>query len=82
MEHGKAALAVVLIILGLVGFGLTWDLYSVLNVWNNMTPYSILQQVGYGLYWVLPMLTAIFSVMFELLGLYLLYKSTKQPKTD
>jgi hypothetical protein len=79
MEYGKAALAVVLIILSILGFGVTWTVYSVLNVWNNMPP-SQIQEVGYGLSWPLPTLTAIFSLMFMLLGIYLLHESIKRPK--
>jgi hypothetical protein len=88
MEHGKGvlarvrvALAVVMVILGFLGFGLTWNLYSVLNSWNTLPNSSMLEEVGYGLFWVLPTLTAIFSLMFELLGLYLLYES-RQPKSS
>jgi hypothetical protein len=81
MEYGKAALAVVLIILSILGFGLTWLLYVIFNIWNTTYPFnSALQTVGNALYWVLPLLAAIFSLMFMLLGLYLLYKSIKRPK--
>lgn len=79
MEYGKAALAVVLIILSIVGFGLTWDLY-VIFTGDYIGSQSALQVVGYALYWVLPTLTGMFSLMFMLLGLYLLYTSIKRPK--
>lgn len=85
MEYGKAALAVVLITLSIVGFGLTWDLYVILNIWRTTYPNSpfnpsTLQTVGEAFIWLLPLLTAMFSLMFMLLGLYLLYESIKRPK--
>jgi hypothetical protein len=81
MEYGKAALAVVLIILSIVGFGLTWLLYVIFTrTYDPFSSQSVLNTVGEALYWVLPMLTGMFSLMFMLLGLYLLYTSIKRPK--
>jgi uncharacterized protein YggT (Ycf19 family) len=71
----KIAVGSVLVILSLLGFGLTWTLYSVLNSWNN-DPY--MHNIGYGLYWLLPLLSAIFCLMFLLIGIYLLNDSAKK----
>jgi predicted membrane protein len=81
MEYGKAALAVVLITLSIVGFGLTWLLYVIFTTTYSPTyGQSVMNTVGYFLYWVLPTLTGMFSLMFMLLGVYLLYTSIKRPK--
>lgn len=76
VEYAKAALAVTLIILSAVGFGLTWLLYVIFTRTYDFNQ-SALQTVGNALYWILPSLTGMFSLMFMLLGMYLLYKSTR-----
>ena len=76
IEYGKAALGVVLIILSTVCFGLTWLLYVIFTRTYDSNQ-SALQTVGYALYWILPSLTGMFSLMFMLLGMYLLYESTR-----
>lgn len=76
MGNGKTALAVIMVILGFVGFGLTYGVFSVLNDWNNL-PTSELQIIGSRLYLILPALLGIFSLMFELIGLYFFFESTE-----
>jgi hypothetical protein len=84
MEYGKAALAVVLITLSIVGFGLTWFLFVIFRTWKTEYPFDYaLRTVGYAMVLVLPTLTGMFSLMFMLLGIYLLYQlyqSTRQPE--
>jgi hypothetical protein len=73
MNWAKAILGVVMIGLSFVGFGLTYDVYAVLNDWNNL-PMSAAQIVGSRFLVILPALLAIFSLMFMLIGITFLYE--------
>ncbi|MDH5733631.1 MAG: hypothetical protein OEY88_07600 [Candidatus Bathyarchaeota archaeon] len=76
MDNGKAVLAFVMMVLGVVGFFLTVEVASVLYRWNNL-PSSTLQIIGSRFYLILPALLAIFCLMFELVAVYFFNESTK-----
>jgi hypothetical protein len=79
MNTAKAVLGIILIVLSFVGFGLTYDVYVVLNDWNNLSPITELHDIGSRLSVILPVLLGIFSVMFMLIGINLLGEQLPPP---
>jgi hypothetical protein len=79
MNKGKSVSGLIMIILSFIGFGLTYDVYVVLDHWSNLPSGTDLHDVGSGLLVILPLLLVIFGLMFLLIGLALLFDNLTHP---